>query len=175
MTQHGRGKKTAWQVWQAYIWRGHTSIWLLTPSNIWILTLNTQEDRKICCCTVWQFVVLYDKTNSLSFVNEAREELFCHKRRSIDNIPLLKMHYFNIHGALCTKLEFGQALRHIKCYHLLINLLSKSWEPIWITIPQVSKAYSQLIKCACKGDCTRCKCAKADLTCSPLCNCKCNQ
>ena len=40
-------------------------------------------------------VVLYDKTSSLSFVNEAREELFCRKRRSIDNIPLLKMHYFN--------------------------------------------------------------------------------
>ena len=98
-----------------------------------------------------------------------------HKRRSIYNIPLLKMHYFNIHGTLCTKLEFGQALRHTKCYHLLINLLGKSWEPIWITIPQVSKAYSQLIKCAWKGDCTRCKCAEADLTCSPLCNCKYNQ
>ena len=32
-------------------------------------------------------VVLYDKTSSLSFVNEAREGLFCHKSRSIDNIP----------------------------------------------------------------------------------------
>ena len=30
------------------------------------------------------------------------------------------------------------------------------------TIPQVSKACSQLIKYACKGDCTRYKCAKAD-------------
>ena len=32
-------------------------------------------------------VVLYDKTSSLSLVNEAREELFCRKNRNVDNIP----------------------------------------------------------------------------------------
>ena len=32
-------------------------------------------------------VVLYDKTSSLSLVNEAREELFCRKNRNVGNIP----------------------------------------------------------------------------------------
>ena len=32
-------------------------------------------------------VVHYDKTSVLSSANEAREELFCRKNRSIDNIP----------------------------------------------------------------------------------------
>ena len=36
-------------------------------------------------------------------------------------------------------------------------------------------ACSQLIKCCCKGDCSKCKCGKANLVCSPLCNCKCNE
>ena len=70
-------------------------------------------------------VVLYDKTSSLSFVNEAREKLFCCKSRTIDNIPptqdALLQH---TRRAVCnTKLEFGQAFRRIKFYHLLINLL----------------------------------------------------
>ena len=43
-----------------------------------------------------------------------------------------------------------------------------------MTIPEVSKACSEQIKCSCKGDCTHCKCGRANLACSPLCNCKCN-
>ena len=62
---------------------------------------------------------------------------------------LLKMHYFNIHGVQCTKLEFGQALRHTKFYHLLINLLGKKKmmnNSVWVAIilfriSSASKAY----------------------------------
>ncbi|CAB3991206.1 Hypothetical predicted protein [Paramuricea clavata] len=48
-----------------------------------------------------------------------------------------------------------------------------TWVPKWITIPEVSKTCSELTKCTCKGSCTRCKCAKAYLACTPLCRCKC--
>lgn len=49
-----------------------------------------------------------------------------------------------------------------------------SWIPIWITLPEVSKACRELIKCTCKGTCTRCTCGKANLECSDLCKCGCN-
>ena len=42
--------------------------------------------------------------------------------------------------------------------------------PNWISIPTVSKACSELIQCACKGSCTRCKCVRASLPCTPLAN-----
>ena len=40
-----------------------------------------------------------------------------------------------------------------------------TWVPMWITILEVSKACSELIKCSCKGICSRCKCIKANLKC----------
>ena len=48
-----------------------------------------------------------------------------------------------------------------------------SWVPVWSTIPEVSRACRGLIKCSCKGDCSTCKCGKANLDCSPLCKCNC--
>ena len=48
------------------------------------------------------------------------------------------------------------------------------WVPIWLTIPEVSKSCRELFKCACKAKCSRCKCAKANLVCTDLCKCKCN-
>ena len=50
--------------------------------------------------------------------------------------------------------------------------VTNAWVPVWITIPEVSRACSE---CSCKGDCTKCKCGKDNLACSPHCNCKCNQ
>ena len=49
-----------------------------------------------------------------------------------------------------------------------------SWTPVWKTIPEVSRVCRELIKCSCKKGCVRCKCAKANLECTALCNCKCN-
>ena len=53
---------------------------------------------------------------------------------------------------------------------------SGTWMPVWMTLPEVSKACRELIKCCCKENCTNCTCAKAKagIACSPLCNCKCN-
>lgn len=48
------------------------------------------------------------------------------------------------------------------------------WSLLWLTVPELFKACQDLIKCTCKGDCSNCKCGKANLKCSPLCNCNCN-
>ena len=47
-----------------------------------------------------------------------------------------------------------------------------SLSPNWTTHPQVKDACYELILCGCKTTCSgRCKCAKANLECTRLCNC----
>ena len=120
---------------------------------------------------------MYDRTSHLSSVNEARKEIFCQKNQSVDKIPptqdaLLQHTHQALYQAgiwtTCTQAQptipspeqFGWTKE------------SGHWVPI--TIPEVSRACSELIKCSCKGTCTRCKCVKANLSCSPPCACKCN-
>ena len=43
---------------------------------------------------------------------------------------------------------------------------------LWMTQPEPSQAFKVLIKCCCKTKCgTRCKCQKADLSCTEFSNC----
>ena len=48
------------------------------------------------------------------------------------------------------------------------------WVPVWLTLPEVSRSW-ELVKCSCKAQCFRCKCAKAGLPCTDLCKCKCSK
>ena len=125
-------------------------------------------------------VILYDKTSPLSSVNETRKELFCHKNRSMDRIPptqnaLLQHTQWAVYQAeiWTTSTQVQQVVPSPEEF-AWTKTSSTSWHPVWMTIPEVSKACSELIKCSCKGDCTNCKCGRANLACSPLCNCKCN-
>jgi len=173
----GKGKKSAWQAWQAYE-EVTLTFRYLAANPFKHLSVDSNHFQRIERLTV----VLYDKTSSLNSVNEARQELFCRRSRSIDNIPPTQ-------NALVqhTKRVIYQAGIWTSCTraHPVIpnpselgwskTATAKLWEPVWLTIPEISKACSQLIKCTCKGDCSRCKCAKANLCCSPLCSCKCYQ
>ncbi len=53
-------------------------------------------------------VILYDKTSSLSSVDEAREDLFCHKNRAMDRIPPTTNALLQHVSVLYSKQEFGQ-------------------------------------------------------------------
>ncbi len=173
----GRGKKSAWQAWQAYEEVTQTFTFL-AAHPFELLHAESDHFQRIERFTV----VLYDKTSPLSSANEAREELFCRKNRSIDNIPptqnvLLQYSQRAVYqaGIWTTSTQVYQVVPPSSEFAWSKATPGKSWVPVWITIPEVSKACNQLIKCACKGDCNRCKCAKANLACSSLCSCKCNQ
>ena len=46
------------------------------------------------------------------------------------------------------------------------------WEARWTTLPEASEACRELIHCKCKKGCRgRCKCQKAAVQCTALCNC----
>jgi len=55
---------------------------------------------------------------------------------------------------------------------------TKSWLPVWTTLPMSSKACSELVKCGCKsakGCGARCSCKKAHWKCTELCSCYCDK
>ena len=52
-------------------------------------------------------VSLYDRTSSLSSVNETRRELFCHKNRAMDKLPSTKDSLLKIPDGHCIKQESG--------------------------------------------------------------------
>ena len=46
------------------------------------------------------------------------------------------------------------------------------WSPYWTALPQAKDTCYELIRCGCKASCRgRCKCMKANLACTGLCNC----
>ena len=137
----GRGKKTAWQDYEEVT---QTFTYLATHP-FQCLNINSEHFKRI----ERYVVVLYDKTSSLSFVNEAREELFCRKSRTIDNIPptqdaLLQHTRRAVYQAgVWTSTQAHQMLPSPNQF-AWSKATSGSWEPVWKTIPQVSKACSQL-------------------------------
>ena len=172
----GKGKKLAWQAWQVYEDVTETFRYLASHPFEYLST-DSAHFQKIERFTV----ILYDKTSPLSSVNEARKDLFCHKSRSIDRIPptqnvLLQHSQRAVYqaGIWTTSTQVQQMIPSPQEFAWAKTSSTQTWQPVWMTIPEVSVACSELIKCSCKGDCTNCKCGKANLACSPLCNCKCN-
>ena len=150
----GRGKKSAWQAWQAYEEVTQTFTFL-AAHPFEHLRADSDHFQKIERLTV----VLYDKASPQSSVNEIREELFCRKNRSIDNIPptqkaLLQHTKRAVYqaGIWTTSTQVHQAVPSPSEFAWSKGPTAQSWVPVWITIPEVSKACNQLLKCSCKGD-----------------------
>lgn len=171
----GKGKKSAWQTWS--IDKDITDTFLNFACHPF-QQVDVESDyfKKIERFTI----VLYDRTSHLTSVNECRRVLFCQMNRSMDNLPptrnsLLQHTRRAVYQAgiwtTCTQpqpqIPSPQDFAWTKT--------SETWKPVWMTIPEVSKSCRELIKCSCKGECTMCKCAKAQVVCSPLCKCKCTQ
>ena len=172
----GKGKKSAWNAWKA-CQEVTEAFNFLAANPFHHLESDSEHFKKIERLTV----VLYEKSSPLGLVNEAREDLFCRKSRSPDNIPptqnaLLQHTKRAIYqaGIWTTSSTCQAELPSPSHFAWSKTPPANTWEPVWMTVPEISKACSQLLKCTCKRICTKCKCVKAGLSCSPLCNCKCN-
>ncbi len=166
----GRGKRTTWEVWSVF------------PELTQKMSTNRPSTTDIddaFMSTIERFVVLcYDRTSTLTSVNKLRQELFAKKSKVLDIIPptqaALLQHvkravYQGIH-------VWGQTL-------VLQPILpcpsnwgwkrdNQSWIPYWTALPQAKDICYELIRCGCKLGCGgRCKCKKANLVCTGLCNC----
>ena len=137
-----------------------------------VLTLEVESEnfKKIERFTI----ILYDKTSHLTSVNECRNDLFCHMNRSMANFPptlnFLLQHARRAVYQAGIRTTCKQPQPHIPSRRdFAWTETSGTWEPVWMTIPQVSKTCKELMKCLVKGECTVCKCAKAKVVCSPFC------
>ena len=78
----GRGKEAARDVWNVFPG--------LTPV-LKVMLMLPEDIEDTCLDVIERFVILlYDRTSSLSKVNEFRQELFSKKARSFENIPPTK-------------------------------------------------------------------------------------
>jgi len=78
----GKGKKSAWESWKAY--PEVTAAFRFAAEHPYqVLDLESPQmellERFVC--------VMYDRTTPLSFVNELRQELFCKRSKTMENIP----------------------------------------------------------------------------------------
>ncbi|KAG1677784.1 Amiloride-sensitive sodium channel subunit beta [Nymphon striatum] len=79
---YGRGKKTAWQAWKAYKEVTETFVYIASnPFEMLDVTSRHFEQLERYC------IILYDKTSSLTSMNDTRKELFCKRNKTMENLP----------------------------------------------------------------------------------------
>ena len=165
---HTKGKKTAWATWKVY-----------EDVTATLLTLSTGPAQiKEDVAVLERFTILiYDHASSLMDIDKARQEMFTKKGRAIEAIPptraALVQHIKRAvyQGGHC----WGKA------FEVVMTMPSPeswgwidppNWKPRWTTLPEASKSSRELIRCGCKlekGCRGRCKCKKAALKCTALC------
>ena len=166
----GKGKKTAWNVWKVYP---------ALTNFLCRLMLMPEKVEDNCMAVIERFVVLlYDRKSAIVEVNQARKDLFSKKARNLENIPPTRaaLEQHTMRAVFQGAYIWGQVL----LTQPVIPSPSAwgwekdgtSWKPKWTTLPQAKDACYELIHCGCKKGCRgRCKCLKANLDCTGLCNC----
>ena len=168
----GRGKKNAWGTWTTY---GD-----VTPA---FSALGAMPDP--CAIDEWmkpleRFVVLlYDRTSTEENVNQARKQLFSKKGRAIDGLPPTQAALIQhtkraaYQAGHCWAQMMTPAPRFPSPSEWGWNKKPDSgWSITWTNLPEASDVCRELLRCGCKTGCRgRCKCQKAALRCTALCQC----
>ena len=132
---------------------------------------------------VQKYVVnLYSRNSKLTCVNEARQDIFCHKSQNMESLPptenaLLQHTKCNIFqsGIWSLSLENNPVIPDPQSFGWNLDC-NAMFAPVWLTISELSKCCQNLLKCACKStklNCQNCTCGKANIDCSLLCQCHC--
>ena len=171
----GIGKKTGWNVWQNFPEVTNTMIALTeNPSELNEDSIHMQLLERLT-------VLMYSKTCSCTTVNEARQTLFTHNLKSLDNIPPTKAALFQHtkRTVLIVSFIWHRSLKRLlslpnfALYGWEWNKRLHSWVPYWTVLGDASSACAMMLHCGCTTSCVKnCKCAKAGLRCTPLCKCE---
>lgn len=107
-----KGKKSAWRVWKSY--PEVTQAFLhFVDHPFRAVDVSCEHFRHLERFTV----LLYDITSNLLSVNEARRELFCKKKRSLENIPPTQVFPFLPSQSLFLLQEMGQNIERSKKFN----------------------------------------------------------
>ena len=171
----GKGKRSAWEVWKKYD--------EVTSAFISLSKCPSVQDLLNALPKIERFVVLlYDRTNLCSNVNQARKDLFARKGRSLEGIPptldVLTQHIkravYQAGFCWAQSLLRDATLPDSNEWGWKVNNDNK-YDILWMTLPEVSSICQELTRCGCnpeKGCKGRCKCLKASIKCTALCNCR---
>ena len=119
-----------------------------------------------------------DSTTQHSKVNDLRQELFLTRVKLMERLPPTQNALLQ-HVNRCVY----QASIRTESLKPVIAAPSRDgfgwsdtgWHPIWTTVPDAAVACTELIKCGCKAVpmCGKnCKCKKAGMACTALCQCR---
>jgi len=166
-----KGKKTAWETWSSYP--------VVTEAFLNLCEVTDDIDEATISVLERFVIIMYDRTSGCTDLNTARKQLFTKKSRTLELLPPTLDAFIQhvkrsiLQGVHC----WGHCLdKQPPLYSPAQWGWSKdnnSWTPLWGMLPEASKICSELIHCACKKGCTtrRCKCLKANLLCTALCQC----
>ncbi|XP_065068995.1 uncharacterized protein LOC135694220 [Rhopilema esculentum] len=164
----GKGKKIAWNTWKAFPEATDTFARLSNGEN--------GQPSDIDVKMIERFVVLmYQRTSSLSDVNECRRYLFTKKGCPSESLPPTSDALLQHTRRAIFQAGFVWCQSTVKTQHLP-PIVEWGWNenvsPLWMVVPEASKACQELIKCGCRQKCsTRCKCRQFGLECTELCMC----
>lgn len=167
---YGKGKKSAWSTWTSYPQLTEALLNLQHASHaVHKPTLSVLE----------RFIVLlYDRTSDCTDLDSSRKQLFTKRNRTLEHLPPTS-NAFEQHVKR-TVFQSTHCWSYCLKQHMPVidpglwgwNRQDDRWMPVWMTIPEVSEMCRELIHCCCKKACaTRCKCVKANLPCTGLCQC----
>eukprot|EP00745_Piridium_sociabile_P012394 TRINITY_DN190_c0_g1_i6.p1 TRINITY_DN190_c0_g1~~TRINITY_DN190_c0_g1_i6.p1 ORF type:complete len:743 (+),score=169.21 TRINITY_DN190_c0_g1_i6:247-2475(+) len=173
----GKGKKSAWEAWNAYVEVTEAFNNFMNHPYMTV-TVNCKQFQLLERFTV----IIYNKTSNLDSVNEARRELFSQKNRPMEKIPptqeaLLQHTLRAVYqaGIWATSDQCEQKPPTPEGFGWTLESATKTWRPVWSNLPVASQACSELVKCGCKSATCggRCSCKKAQWKCTELCSCQC--
>lgn len=171
---NGKGKKSAWKTWKSLpiSTEGFT-----TASSSPFVPLETSSP---VFRLIEQFTcAMYDNTTHHSKVNYLRQDLFPNRVKLMERLPPTQNALLqHVNRCVYQASIWTESLKPVIAAPSPAGFgWSKSdtgWHPIWTTIPAAA-ACKELIKCGCKAVpmCVKnCKCEKAGLTCTTLCQCR---
>jgi len=165
----GKGKKSAWSTWNSYP--------ALTQALCNLQTAGSVIQQRDVVVVERFVVIMYDRTSDCLTLDSTRKHLFTKKSRTLDLLPPTSDAFLQhviraVHQALCWLQSLEKQPTAYDPSHWGWTRQADRWTPLWMTLPQLSQSCRQLIHCSCKKGCTsRCKCAKANLACTALCQC----
>ena len=151
-SMYGIGKKSAWAAWEKYPDVTEVMIKLTNDPN------SIDEDPTLMPVLEKWTVMMYSKTCNKVTVNEARQSMFTHNLKSLENIPPTKgaLYQHIKRTILVTAYIWHVAFRKMLetpppgSYGWEWNERLKQWAPYWTELDDASKACSILLHCGCK-------------------------
>ena len=166
----GCGKRTACEVW--------TAVPELTQVLVDLTTAPEQVDEDAAHTIERLVILLYDRTSTSTDVDKTRCKLFARKN-NVQLTPPTSAALNSMSDEPCTAgracLGPGSASCTSTAIPDRLGLHQDERPDIrrhWTTLPEASEVCRELVSCKCQKGCTqKCKCKKANLECTQLCEC----